>query len=90
MAGIELAGAELALTATIGRERTLQRTLRPLMDRYDVILIDPPPPVEAAGSSLLYSQDFYAVVKERLQPGGFSPNGCRAAMPSYKPRWLGH
>lgn len=38
--------------------------------RYDVILIDPPPPVEAAGSSLLYSQDFYAVVKERLQPGG--------------------
>ena len=39
-------------------------------DRYDVILIDPPPPVEAAGSSLLYSQDFYAVVKERLQPGG--------------------
>jgi spermidine synthase len=39
-------------------------------DRYDVILIDPPPPVGAAGSSLLYSQDFYAVVKERLQPGG--------------------
>ena len=38
--------------------------------RYDVIMIDPPPPVEAAGSSLLYSQDFYAVVKERLQPGG--------------------
>jgi spermidine synthase len=38
--------------------------------RYDVILIDPPPPVQAAGSSLLYSQDFYAVVKERLQPGG--------------------
>jgi spermidine synthase len=39
-------------------------------DRYDVILIDPPPPVEAAGSSLLYSQDFYTVVKERLEPGG--------------------
>ena len=38
--------------------------------RYDIIMIDPPPPVEAAGSSLLYSQDFYAVVKERLQPGG--------------------
>ena len=38
--------------------------------RYDVIMIDPPPPVQAAGSSLLYSQDFYAVVKERLQPGG--------------------
>jgi len=38
--------------------------------RYDVIVIDPPPPVQAAGSSLLYSQDFYAVVKNRLQPGG--------------------
>ena len=38
--------------------------------RYDVIIIDPPPPVEAAGSSMLYSQDFYAVVQERLQPGG--------------------
>jgi spermidine synthase len=38
--------------------------------RYDVVMIDPPPPVHAAGSSLLYSQDFYAVVKERLQPGG--------------------
>jgi predicted membrane-bound spermidine synthase len=38
--------------------------------RYDIIMIDPPPPVEAAGSSLLYSQDFYAVVKKRLQPGG--------------------
>jgi spermidine synthase len=38
--------------------------------RYDVVMIDPPPPVHAAGSSLLYSQDFYDVVKERLQPGG--------------------
>ena len=38
--------------------------------RYDVIIIDPPPPVEAAGSSMLYSQDFYAVAQERLQPGG--------------------
>jgi chromosome partitioning protein len=42
-AGIELAGAEMALTATIGRERALQRALRPLMDKYDVILIDTPP-----------------------------------------------
>ena len=37
---------------------------------YDAIVIDPPPPVETAGSSLLYSQDFYAVAKERLRPGG--------------------
>ncbi len=42
-AGIELAGAELALTATMGRERALQRALRPMLDLYDVILIDTPP-----------------------------------------------
>src|SRR5262249_59810337 len=26
---------------------------------YDVIVVDPPPPVEAAGSSLLYSPEFH-------------------------------
>jgi spermidine synthase len=38
--------------------------------KYDVIVIDPPPPVEAAGSSLLYSKEFYDTVKLRLQPDG--------------------
>jgi predicted membrane-bound spermidine synthase len=37
---------------------------------YDVVTLDPPPPVEAAGSSLLYSNEFYALVKRRLAPGG--------------------
>lgn len=46
--------------------RYLERTPR----QYDVITIDPPPPVEAAGSSLLYSKDFYSVVSRRLRPGG--------------------
>jgi len=39
-------------------------------EQFDVIVIDPPPPVEAAASSLLYSEEFYAVAKQRLQPGG--------------------
>jgi spermidine synthase len=39
-------------------------------DLYDVIAIDPPPPVEAAGSSLLYSKEFYTMVKRHLRPGG--------------------
>ena len=32
--------------------------------------IDPPPPIEAAGSSLLYSEEFYAVAKAHLNPNG--------------------
>jgi len=46
--------------------RYLERTT----EQYDVITIDPPPPVEAAGSSLLYSEDFYSVVRQHLRPGG--------------------
>ena len=42
-AGIELAGAELALSATIGRERALERALRPLKALYDYVLLDTPP-----------------------------------------------
>ena len=46
--------------------RYLERT----SEQYDVITIDPPPPVEAAGSSLLYSKDFYSIVRRSLRPGG--------------------
>jgi spermidine synthase len=38
--------------------------------RYDAIIVDPPPPVQTAGSSLLYSQDFYTIARQRLEPGG--------------------
>jgi predicted membrane-bound spermidine synthase len=37
---------------------------------FDVITIDPPPPIEAAGSSLLYSAEFYQVAKSRLKSDG--------------------
>jgi predicted membrane-bound spermidine synthase len=37
---------------------------------YDAIIIDPPPPVPTAGSSLLYSEEFYAVARNHLRPGG--------------------
>lgn len=46
--------------------RYLERT----PERFDVITIDPPPPIEAAGSSLLYSREFYDLAKRRLRPGG--------------------
>src|SRR6266853_4118676 len=39
VASIDLAGAELALSSTIGRERALEKALAPIKDRYDYILI---------------------------------------------------
>lgn len=38
--------------------------------QFDVITIDPPPPTTAAGVSLLYSREFYEILKHRLRPGG--------------------
>ncbi len=38
--------------------------------KFDAITLDPPPPIEAAASSLLYSKEFYDVVKAHLAPGG--------------------
>jgi chromosome partitioning protein len=43
VASIDLAGAELALSALIGRERALEKALVEVRDRYDWILIDTPP-----------------------------------------------
>ncbi len=47
-----------------------RRFLERSPEQYDVITIDPPPPVEAAGSSFLYSREFYALARARLRPGG--------------------
>jgi spermidine synthase len=46
--------------------RFLERTA----GQYDVIAIDPPPPTQAAASSLLYSREFYSIVKQRLRTHG--------------------
>src|SRR3954451_3275424 len=43
VSSIDLAGAELALSAMIGRERALANALLPVREAYDWILIDTPP-----------------------------------------------
>jgi len=43
VASIDLAGAELALSSMIGRERALEKALLPVREAYDYILIDTPP-----------------------------------------------
>ena len=52
--------------------------------QWDVIITDPPPPVSAPASSLLYSEEFYALMKPHLRPGGIAqiwvPGGDDATM----------
>jgi chromosome partitioning protein len=43
VSSIDLAGAELALSSMIGRERALEKALDAVKARYDYILIDTPP-----------------------------------------------
>jgi spermidine synthase len=51
-------------------------------DQFDVIVIDPPPPIEAAGSSLLYSKEFYATARPRLRNGGILQQWMPAGDPA--------
>jgi chromosome partitioning protein len=43
VASIDLAGAELALSSMIGRERALEKALQSVLPTYDYVLIDTPP-----------------------------------------------
>ena len=42
-ASIDLAGAEIAMSTKIGRERSLEKAIRPIKEDYDFICIDTPP-----------------------------------------------
>jgi hypothetical protein len=48
-------------------------------ERYDIIVTDPPPPIESAGVSVISSYDYYLAGRERLTEGGvmmqWMPNG---------------
>ena len=43
VSSIDLAGAELALSSMIGRERALEKSLLEVRDKYDFIMVDTPP-----------------------------------------------
>jgi spermidine synthase len=62
----ELLHSPLAHVVIDDGRRYLDRT----SEKFDLITIDPPPPLSAAGSSLLYSKEFYAVAKKHLKPHG--------------------
>jgi hypothetical protein len=38
--------------------------------RYDIIVTDPPPPIESSGASVISSLEYYEAGRSRLQPGG--------------------
>ncbi|MGA7237967.1 MAG: fused MFS/spermidine synthase [Bryobacteraceae bacterium] len=64
--GPELLRSPLARLVIDDGRRFLERS----GERYDAIVVDPPPPVSAPTSGLLYSRQFYAIMKPHLTPGG--------------------
>ena len=50
--------------------------------KYDVITVDPPPPIDAAGVTHLYSREFLELMRDRLKPGGIAAHWIPAVHPS--------
>ena len=64
--GAEILASPLSHLVIDDGRRYLERSTQ----KYDAILLDPPPPFQAAGVSLLFSEEFYAVAKKHLTPDG--------------------
>lgn len=59
-----------------------RRFLKRTDQRFDVVTIDPPPPPETAGSSLLYSVEFYELLKSRMTEDGILAQWFPGAEPT--------
>ncbi|HEY7354599.1 MAG TPA: MFS transporter [Terriglobales bacterium] len=64
--GAQVLRSPLAHVVVDDGRRYLERT----WEQFDVITIDPPPPIEAAGSGMLYSKEFYRTLTQRLRKNG--------------------
>jgi spermidine synthase len=77
------ADAAAILASPLGRivvddgRRFLERST----ESYGAIVIDPPPPLSAAGSSLLYSREFCQALRRRLAAGGIVAQWIPAGEP---------
>ena len=71
---LDLAGAEIELSSKIGRELTLMKLLKPIIDNYDYILIDCPPSLGILTVNALTASDIALVP---VTPGKFSLMGLQ-------------
>jgi spermidine synthase len=62
-----------------------RRFLNRTKEAFDLITVDPPPPIEAAGTALLYSEDFYTIVKKRLKTNGIFFHWFPGSLENFQP-----